>query len=126
LIESILLTLILGIVGVGVGTGMQSAFDFPEATERAVAISTELKSEGENWRAVAFGASPWPSSLPYNSTDTVTLSIAGQSTTYSRTTSIQNWDPNNLVSNASPQTDFVRVQITINGVAYVIFLTSPT
>jgi len=126
MIEALLMMVILGIVAVGVGTGMQSAFMLPKGTERAVAISTELRSEAENWRAVAFKGSTWPGSLPYSLTDTVTISIQGQNTTLNRTTSIQNWDPNNLSSNTSPQADFVRIQITIDGNVYVIYLTNPS
>ncbi len=125
LIEAMIMIVILGIVGAGLGVGMQSALRVPGATERIVAISTELKGESENWRGQAFGASPWPSTLPYTLSDTVTLKIRGQNITYSRTTSIQNWDPNNIASNASPQVDFVQVQITINAMTYVTFLTNP-
>jgi hypothetical protein len=88
-------------------------------------VSAELTSELENWRAVAWGSSPWPSALPYSVNDTVTLSIGGQSITYNRTTSIRNWDPNNMASNASPQSDFVQIQITINSQTITAYLTKP-
>jgi len=125
LVEAIVLMVVLSIVAVGAAVGLQSASHVPEATDRALAISSELNSEIENWRAVAFGNSPWPASLPYNVTDTVTLSIGGQSQTYNRTTSIQDWDPNNLSSNASPQPDFVQVRVTINGQSLVCYLSKP-
>lgn len=125
LIEAMLLLVVTSIVGVAVGIGLQSISRVPKATDRALAVSAELLSEMENWRAVAFGAAPWPASLPYTKTDTVTLSIGGQSVTYNRTVSIQNWDPNNLASNSSPQTDFARVQLTINSVSLTTFLTKP-
>ena len=125
LIEAVILMVIMSIVAVGAGIGLQSAVRVPEATERALAVSSELTSEIEGWRAVAFGNAPWPSALPYSANDTVTLSIAGQSTTYNRTTSIQKWDPNNLSTNASPQADFVQVQVTINGQSLVCYLSKP-
>ena len=77
------------------------------------------------WRAVAWGGSPWPAALPSNVTDTVTMSIGGQSFTYNRTTAIQTWDPNNVATNTSPQSDFARIQITINGQVLTAYLTNP-
>jgi type II secretory pathway pseudopilin PulG len=125
LIEAIVLMVVLSIVAVGAAVGLQSAVHVPEATDRTLAISSELNSKIENWRSVAFGNSPWPASMPYNTTDTVTLSVGGQSLTYSRTTTIQNWDPNNVVTNLSPQPDFVQVKVTINGQSLACFLSKP-
>jgi hypothetical protein len=117
---------ILSIVAVGVAVGLQSAVGIPEGSDRISAVSAELSSELENWRAVAFGGSPWPSVLPSTVNDTVTLSIGGRSMTYSRTTKIQNWDPNNIAANASPQADFVQVQITIGSQTSLAYLTKPS
>ncbi len=123
LIEASLMIVVVSIVCVAVAAGLQSVSAAPEINDRAQAISSELNSELENWRAVAFGASPWPSTLPYTSTDTVTLSIGGQQLKYARTTSIQKWDPNNLATNASPQTDFVQVKVTINSQSLAAYIT---
>ena len=125
LIESMMLLTILSIVGVGVAVGLQSLSNVPQATDRTAAISTELTSEMDYLRAVAWGGSPWPAALPSNVTDTVTLNIGGKSLTYNRITNIQNWDPNNIASNAGPQSDFVRIQITINGQVLTAYLTNP-
>jgi type II secretory pathway pseudopilin PulG len=114
LLESMLLLTVLSIVGIGVGVGLQSSVDIAEADDQTLAISLELVSEMESWRAVVFGNAPWPATLPYNVTDTVTITVGGQSHTYSRTTSIKLYDPNNIATNANPQPDFAQVKITIN------------
>lgn len=125
LLEAMLVVAVLGVVSLAVSIGLASASHTPENTDRVLAISDELVSELEKWRSCAFGASPWPSTLPYTLTDTVTLSVGGQSLTYPRTTTITNWDPQNLSSNASPQTDFVQVQVTIGGRSLTEYLTKP-
>jgi hypothetical protein len=125
LIEALVLMVVVSVVAVGVGVGLQSSARMPEATDRALGISAELNSEMENWRVHAFGGSPWPTSLPYNYSDNVTLSIGGQSLTFPRSVSIQKWDPNNMTTNASPQADFAQVKITINGQVAVSYLTKP-
>ncbi len=125
LLEVMVVLVVLSIVGVGVSVGMQTAVATPEVTDRALAISTELTSEMENWRAVSFGGAPWPSTLPYSVSNNIQLKVGGQRIVYGRTTSIAQWDPNNLASNASPQADFVRIQITINGQSMILFLTKP-
>jgi type II secretory pathway pseudopilin PulG len=122
LIEAMVLLVIMSIVAVAAAVGLQSAVRLPEATDRTLAVSAELNSEMEYWRSLAFGNSPWPSTLPYSATDTVTLSIGGQSLTFNRTTTIQKWDPNNLTANSTPQPDFVQVQITINGQTSTCYL----
>jgi len=120
-----MLLVIMSIVAVAAAVGLQSATRVPENTDRTLAISSELNSEMEYWRSLAFGSSPWPSSLPYSATDTVTLGIGGQSLTYNRTTSIQKWDPSNLAVNTTPQPDFVQVQITINGQSLTCYMSKP-
>ena len=125
LIEVMFLMVILSIVAIAAAVGLQSSARLPEATDRVLAVSSELNSEIDSWRSVAFGSSPWPASLPYSLTDTVTLNIGGQAVTCNRTTSIQNWDPTNISTNSSPQSDFVRVQVTINGQTLTCFLNKP-
>jgi len=124
LIEASMMIVVVSIVCVGVAAGLQSISKAPEINDRAQAISAELNSELENWRAIAYTGPGWPS-LPYSSTDTVTLAIGGQSLSYARTTTIQKWDPNNLVTNASPQTDFVQVKVTINSQTLAAYITNP-
>jgi Tfp pilus assembly protein PilV len=126
LIEATVMMVVLSIVSVGVGVGLQSATRAPEGSDRFAAVSAELTSEMENWRAVAWGASPWPATFPYTASGTVTLRIAGQNVTYNRTTSISYWDPNNLSGDTAPKTDFVRIQITIGSQSSTTYLTSPS
>jgi hypothetical protein len=56
----------------------------------------------------------------------VTIKVGGQSVTYSRSVSIQIWDPTNLSGNANPQPDFARVQITIGGLTAATYTCRPT
>ena len=125
LLEAMVVMVVLSVVAVGVAVGLQSLVRVPVANDRVLAISTELNSEVENWRAVSWGVSPWPSTLPYNATDTVNITIGGRAMTYNRTVSIQTWDPNNPTSNLSPQSDFARVQITIDAQTATFFLSKP-
>jgi len=125
LIESLVIIVILSIVGVGVGVGLQSSTKLPEATDRALALSAELNSELEAWKAVAWTSSTWPTILPYSKNDTVTINVDSQAITYPRTISIAKWDPNNLSTNTSPQTNFVQVSVTVNGETLLCYLTNP-
>lgn len=125
LVEAVLLLTIISVAAVAAGVGLQAASDTPLRSDRTGAISAELTSEMESWRAVAWGGSPWPASLPSTVNDTVTLHIAGRSITCNRTTAMQRWDPNAITSNSSPQSDFVRIQITINGQVLTAYLTNP-
>jgi prepilin-type N-terminal cleavage/methylation domain-containing protein len=125
LIEAMIVLVVLSIVAVGAAVGLQSTVKVPVQTDRTLVVSSELTSELENWRAAAFGNSPWPTTLPYSNSDTVTLSISGRQVTCSRTTSIQKWDPNNLTSNTAPQDDFVRVQVVIDGQSMECYLSKP-
>ena len=122
LIEALILLVVLSIVAVGAAVGLQSTVKVPAQTDRVLAVSAELTSEIENWRALAFANAPWPAVLPYSVNDTVTLSIGGRQVGCSRTTNIQKWDPNNLGSNTSPQNDFVRVQVVIDGQSLECYL----
>ncbi len=126
LIEAMVLMVVMSIVSVGVSVGLQSAVRIPEGSDRILAVSGELTSELENWRAVAWTGSTWPTTLPYSASDTVTLSIGGQSITYNRTTTIKIWDPNDITGNSSPQVDFVQVRITIDSQSTTAYLTKPT
>ncbi|GEM_PF-6248755 len=126
LIEAVVMMVIVSLVAVAVGVGLQSTARMPEATDRSLAVWAELNSELDNWHAAAWSVSPWPGALPYNPTpDTVTIKVGGQNIVCSRTITVQNWDPNNLTSNASPQSDFARVQITINGQTGSFFTCKP-
>jgi prepilin-type N-terminal cleavage/methylation domain-containing protein len=123
LMEVMVALMVLSIVGVAVGVGMQSAVHTPEANDLSLALSTELTSEMEAWRAVAFGPAPWPTSFPYTFTDTVPLNVGGRQLTCPRTTTITLWDPNNLATNTTPQTDFAQISITINSQTVTAYLT---
>ncbi len=126
LLEALVLLTVFTIVAIGVSVGLQAAADTTAATDRALAISTELISEAEAWRAIAFTGAAWPASVPYTLTDTVTMSIGGGNRTFNRTTTIKNWDPANLTTNASPQSNFVQLQITIDGQTLTVYLCNLT
>ena len=125
LIEAMVVMVILSIVGVAVAVGLQSVSRIPTNNDRMLSVYAEIASEIDTWRANAFGPSPWPASLPYSVSDTVTISIGGQSKTFTRTTSIQTWTPASFTTNSSPQPDFVRILITIDGQTGTLFLSSP-
>jgi len=125
LLEALLLLSIFSVAALGVSVGLQTAVDTSVTADRTLAVTTELTSEADNWRGVAFGGAPWPASLPYSLTDTVTLSLGGVNRTFSRVTTIANWDPNNIGSNASPQSNFVQIQITIDGRTLTFYLCNP-
>ena len=126
LIESMVAMVILGIAALVVPVALQTLTRTPSANDSVLTVSAELVSEMEYWHELAWGNSPWPATLPYSSSDTVTLSIGGRSQTFSRSVSIQIWDPTNLAGNASPQTDFARIQITIGGQTITTFTCRPT
>jgi len=125
LIEALILMVLVSIVAVGVGVGLQSTAHFAEANDTALALSAELNGEAEYWRATAWTTAAWPATLPYSVNDTVKVSVGGQTPTYNRSTTIQNWDPNNMTTNATPQADFVQVQITVNNRIVTFYLTKP-
>ncbi|MGN6368983.1 MAG: PulJ/GspJ family protein [Phycisphaerae bacterium] len=125
LIEAMILLVVVSIVAVGAAVGLQSTVKVPDQTERFLVISSELTSEMETWRSVAFGDPPWPSSLPYSASDTVTLSVGGGSITCNRTVNIRKWDPDHLSTNTTPQDDFVRVQISIDGQSLDCYFSKP-
>ena len=126
LIESMVTMVILGIAALVVPVALQGLAHTPPSNDTVLAVSAELVSEMENWRDLAWGSAPWPATLPYSSSDTVTISIGGRNATFSRSVSIQIWDPNNLPGNASPQADFARIQITIGTQTATIFTCRPT
>jgi prepilin-type N-terminal cleavage/methylation domain-containing protein len=126
LIESMVAMVILGIAALVVPVALQTLAHTPSSNDNVLAVSAELVSEMEYWRDLAWGSSPWPTTLPYSSSDTVTLSIGGRSVTFSRSVSIQTWDPTNLAGNVSPQTDFARIQIIIGGQTLTAFTCRPT
>ena len=116
---------VLSFIGLAAGIGLQAAARVPPANDRALIVSAALNSDLDYWRAVAFNGSPWPSTFPYSSSDTVTLTIGGKSVIVNRTTTIRKWDPNNLASGASPQDDFFQIQITIDNQSLTFYLASP-
>ena len=126
LIESLVTMVILGVVVLIVPVALQTLTHTPSSNDQALAVSAELVSELEYWHDLAWGNSPWPTSLPYSSSDTVTLSVGGRSVTLSRSVSIQIWDPNNLTGDVSPQADFARIRITIAGQTITAFTCRPT
>jgi type II secretory pathway pseudopilin PulG len=127
LLEAMVLMVILSIVSLGVGVGLQASIKAPETTDRALAISEELISELDTYRSQASLTSNWIFPSPYTINDTVTIKVGGQSFTYPRVTVIQTWDPNNLTTNTSPKTDFAQVKITINNSQTAfIFVSRPT
>ena len=125
LIESMLALVVLAVAALVVPVALQTLAHTPAANDSVLAVSAELASEIETWRAEDWGPAPWPATLPYSATDTVTIKFGGGSATLARTVSIKNWDPNNLITNSSPQADFARIQVTIGAQTATAFTTRP-
>jgi hypothetical protein len=125
LLESMMMLTVLAVIGVATGVGLQAASKVPPANDRILIIDAQLNSDMDYWHAYAFSSSsPWPSTLPYTKNDTVPLIIGGKTVSLSRTTTISKWDPNDLTNNASPQNDFVKVVVTIDGQSITFYMSA--
>jgi hypothetical protein len=104
----------MSIVAVGVGWGMQAMTGGARANDQDEVVSTEVTSELEKWRTTPFATlATLAAGAGTTTSDTVNLSVAGGSVNFPRKVVITQMDPNNPATNASPQADFVQVQVTI-------------
>ncbi len=55
----------------------------------------------------------------------VSLNIAGVAKIFPRKITIKQMDPNNPATNASPQADFIQVQVTIGSRTATLWVTQP-
>jgi len=120
LIEAMLLVVILSIVAVAAGVGLQAVAKVPAQTDRALAINNALVDTLEQWRAKPWASMVTP--LP----DTVIIN----SKPYTRTITIEDADPTATndpatFTPANVKTDFRRITVTINGQTMRVYVTMP-
>jgi prepilin-type N-terminal cleavage/methylation domain-containing protein len=114
LLECLIVLAVMSIVAVGVGWGMQAMTGGARANDQDEVVSTEVTSELEKWRTTPFATlATLAAGAGTTTSDTVSLSVAGGSVSFPRKVVIAQMDPNNPATNASPQADFVQVQVTI-------------
>jgi hypothetical protein len=125
LLESMLMLTVLAVIAVATGVGLQAASKVPSANDKILIIDAELNSEMDYWKAWSFASTaPWPTTFPYTKNDNVTLTINGKATSLARSLTISRWDPNDITNNSSPQNDFVKVVITIDGQSITFYMSA--
>src|SRR5690348_14185310 len=114
LLEAMVLMVVLSIVAVGVGVGLQSISRVPTANNLRLAVNSALISKMEELRATTFTALTVGTSL----SDTVTLG----NTTYTRNVTIATADAN---SDGTLDSDYKVVTVTVNGQSLTMWVTQP-
>jgi hypothetical protein len=116
----------MSIVAVGVSWGMEAMAGSARANDREEVISTEIASELETWRTTPFATlSTLAAGSGTTTSDTVSLSFEGSATSFPRKVSILQMDPTNPATNASPQSDFIQIQVTIATRTGSLWVTKP-
>lgn len=119
LIEAMLLVVILSIVAVAAGVGLQAVAKVPAQTDRTLAINNALVDTLEQWRAKSWATMA-------SASDTVTVN----SKPYARTITVEDADPtatNDPVTFTvgNTKTDFRRITVTINGQMMRLYVAKP-
>jgi Tfp pilus assembly protein PilE len=119
LIEAMLLVIILSIVAVAAGVGLQAVAKVPAQTDLTLAINNALVDTLEQWRAKS-----WATMTSAN--DTVTIN----SKSYARAITVEDADPTatndpTTFTAGSTQTDFRRITATINGQIMRVYVAKP-
>lgn len=115
LIEALLLVVILGIVGLAAGVGLQSVAKTPTQTNQQLAISAECVNRMEQMRATPFtGLAAKATALSGN------VSINGQ--TYTCTVSAASADADGSGTN---DTDYDKITVTIGAQSLTCYVTQP-
>jgi Tfp pilus assembly protein PilV len=104
LLEALLLVVILGIVFLGFGIGLQSAAHVPEAVDRRLETHARLVEKMEDLLSMNF------TTLSANSGLSDTVTIGGA--TYPRTVTVATVDAD---ASGAPDADFLQLTVTING-----------
>lgn len=100
--EAMILVLILALVAVAAGTGLQAVVKTPAANDMVLSISNALASKMEEARALGFSGLTVGNTL----SDTVTLN----GTTYARTVTVALYD-----ADGNGTADADCIQITVSG-----------
>lgn len=114
LMESLLLTIILGIVGSAAGAMLLSLAKSPRDTETQYQLETALVSKMESVRAIAFDSLEVGGSL----SDSVT--IGGKS--YSRSVEVALADAN---GDGSPESNFKSITVSVGGQSVTTLVNRP-
>jgi len=123
LIEAMVLSVILSIIAVAAGVGLQAVAKVPSATDQIMALNNTAVDTLERWRAKSWSAMnpSSPFSSPYSLTDTVTVN--GKS--YSRTVTVTDADPASPESGGTARSDFRRITVTIGSLKMRTYVTNP-
>jgi type II secretory pathway pseudopilin PulG len=107
LIEAMLLLVIMSIIAVSAGIGLQAVAKVPAKTDEMMAINNALVSTLEQWKAN-------PTTTIPTAPDTVTIN----GKTYTRVITVEYADPTSGTDPATfstTKTDYYRISVTING-----------
>ena len=114
LIEAIVLLVILSIVAVSAGVGLQAVAKVPEGTDKMLAINNAVVDTMEQWKAKA-----WASQV--SQSDTVTIN----GVSYARTITVANADPADPENGANTQADFHRITVQIGSTSMRSYVINP-
>ena len=114
LIEAMFLLVVLSIVAVGAGIGLQSVAKVPANTDQIMAINNAIVDSIEQWKAKA-----WASQV--SQTDAVTIN----NKSYTRTISVANADPSDPETGANTQADFHRITVQIGSQTMRSYVVQP-
>ncbi|HVX87110.1 MAG TPA: hypothetical protein VH253_20160 [Phycisphaerae bacterium] len=109
LLEAVILVTILGIVGVGVGIGLQATARVPEGVEDRLSVQTLLMQKMEEVSTISFASLAAGKDDSGNAlSDTVTV----KGKTANRTVTVAAADAD---GDGNPDADFLEITVTING-----------
>jgi Tfp pilus assembly major pilin PilA len=114
LVEAMFLMVIMSIVAVGAGIGLQSVAKVPTATDLVLATDNAILSTIEQWKS-----KPWASQV--SQSDTVTVN----NKSLARTITVANADPSNPESGTNTQTDFHRITVQIGTRSMRVYVINP-
>ncbi len=110
LLEALILVVIVSLVAVGAGVGLQSIVRIPPAMDSILAINRQMASDMDSMKATA-----WASMASYS--NTVTLN----NKTYNRTVTVAQADADGNGVDA----DFRQITVAIGGQSMTTYVTQP-
>jgi prepilin-type N-terminal cleavage/methylation domain-containing protein len=121
LVEAMVLMVILSIVAVAAGVGLQAVAKVPTAVDQKMAINNAVVDYLEQWKAKSWATMNPSAPANYSVTDTVTVN--GKS--YSRTVLVENADPASPESGGTASLDFRRITVTVDATTMRCYVTKP-
>lgn len=121
LIEAMLLLVIMSIVAVAAGIGLQAVAKVPTQTDLTLAVNSALVDTIEQYKS-----KPWASVTA--STTPITNSVTINSQTYTRKITVESADPTDGTdpnSFSTTQTDYRRITVSINGQTMRCYVMQP-